>query len=123
MIRGDYFCAVGQRDCVAVNATVARQDLSAQVELRCAGQCILVALAASRLNISRGQNRLLTCPLAVVRLGNRCGRALPAMADDAAESIERVRNCRMLAEGLLIYIGKTGLVQSQVARGAAIDDA
>jgi hypothetical protein len=49
--------------------------------------------------------------------------ALAAMADHAAESIERVRNCRMLAEGLLIYVGKTGFVQSQVAGGAAVDDA
>jgi hypothetical protein len=59
----------------------------------------------------------------MVRLGNRSGRALPAMADDATESVERVWNCRMLSEGLPIYVGKTGLVQSQVARGAAVDDA
>jgi hypothetical protein len=82
-----------------------------------------VALAAAGLNVSRGQNRFLAGPLAVVRLGNRSGSALPAMADDATESVERMWNYRVFAEGLPIYVGKTGLVQSQVARGAAVDDA
>jgi hypothetical protein len=123
MIRGHHFGTVWQRNGMAVDTTVSRQDPSAQVELRCAGQCILVALAAAGLNVSRGQNRFLAGTFAVVRFGNRSGRALPAMADDATESIDRVWNYRVFSEWLLIYVGKTGLVQSQVARSAAVDDA
>jgi uncharacterized membrane protein len=45
------------------------------------------------------------------------------MADDASESIQRVRDNRVLAEGLLRHIGKTGLVQSEMAGGATVSDA
>ena len=123
MIRGRHLCAVGPRDGVAVNAAVTRQQRSAQIELRCSGQCVLVALAAAGLNVTRGQDRFLAGTFAVVCLGDRGGCTLSAMADHASESVERVRNYRVLAEGLLIYVGKTGLVQTQVAGGAAVDDA
>ena len=76
MIRGPTLRAVGPRDGVAVDAAVARQHGSAQVELRRSGQRILVALAAAGLNVARGQNRLFAGPLAVVRLGNRGGLSL-----------------------------------------------
>ena len=123
MIRGHDLASVGQRDSVAVDAAVARQHGSAQVELRCSGQRILVALAAAGLNVTRGQDRFLAGAFAVVRFGNRGGRALPAMADDATESVQCVRNCRVFAEGLLTHVAKTGLIQSQVAGGAAVNDA
>ena len=92
----------GQLDGVAVDAAVARQHGSAQVELRCSGQRILVALAAAGLNVARRQDRFFAGSFAVVRLCNRGGSALPAMADDASESVQRMRNYRVFAERLLV---------------------
>ena len=106
-----------------MDTAVARQHRSAQVELRCPGQCVLVALATAGLNVTRRQNRLFTGSFAVMCLGDCCGGSLAAMADNASKSIQRVRNHRVFAERLLLHIGKTGFVQSQVAGRAAVDDA
>src|ERR1700686_336427 len=81
-----------------------------------------MAFAAGRLDVFRGQNRLLPCQRAVVRLGNRSGRALSAMANRASELIELVRNRRMRAEGLIRNIRETGFFQPDVATGAAVYD-
>ena len=121
MIGGNDLCAVRARDGVAVDAAIARQHDSALVELRCSGQRVLVALAATRLNVTGGQNRLFAGSFAVMRLGDGRGRSLAAMADDASESVERVRNCGVFAEGLLIHIAKTGFIQSKMAGRAAVD--
>ena len=107
---------------MAVDAAVARQHGSAKVELRRSGQCILVALAAAGLNIACRKDRLFAGPFAVVCLGNRRGWALTAMTDNAAKSVQRVRNDRVFPEGLLFHVAKTCLIQSQMARGAAVDD-
>src|SRR5579863_8939451 len=56
-----------------------------------------------------------------MRLGNSCGCSLAAMADHASKAVERVRNHRVFAEGLLLHIGKTGLLQTQMARCAAVN--
>ena len=117
------FVPSGQRNGVAMDAAVARQHRPAQVELRRSGQRILVALAAAGLNVARGQNRLFAGSFAVVRLGNGGGCSLTAMADHASKSVKRVRNCRVLAEWLLLHVAKTGLLQSQMTGRAAIDDA
>jgi uncharacterized membrane protein len=47
---------------------------------------------------------------------------LSAMADDASKPVERVWNRGVLPEGLLIHVAETGLVQSKVARCAAVND-
>jgi len=82
-----------------------------------------VALAAAGLDVARGQDWFFAGPFAVVCLGNRCGRTLAAMTNNAAESVQRVWNDRVFAEGLLFHVAKTCLIQSQMARGAAVDDA
>jgi hypothetical protein len=81
-----------------------------------------MALAAARLNVPRGKDWFFAGPFAVVRLSNRRSRPLAAVTDDAAESIQRVRNDRMFAEGLLSHVAKTGLIQPQVACSTAVDD-
>ena len=106
---------------MAVNATVAREQRSAKIELGRSGHRVLVALAATGFDVACGQDRLFACAFAPMRLDHCGGLSLAAVTDDAAEAVERVRNNRVFAEWLLIHIGKTRLLQSQVARRAAID--
>ena len=54
--------------------------------------------------------------------GDIRGGSLTAMTDNASKSIDRVRDRRVFAEGLLIYIAKTCFVQPKVTCRAAIDD-
>ena len=82
-----------------------------------------MALAAAGFNVARRQDWLLACAFAVVRLPNSSRRALAPVTDDTSESIQGVRHDRMFAEGLLGYIGKTRLVQSEMAGGATISNA
>ena len=58
----------------------------------------------------------------MVRLRNCGGLSLAAVTDHATESIQRVRNYRMLPEWLLAHIRKTRFIQPQVASGAAVND-
>lgn len=88
MVSGHHFGAVGERNSVAVDASVAPQHASAKVELRCSRQLILVALAAAGLDITRRKDWLLAGSLAGVRLGNRGRRTLPAVANHATKSVQ-----------------------------------
>ena len=123
MIRGDHPASIRPHDGVAVHASVTRKHRSAEVELRCSGQRILVTLAAAGFNEARGQKRFFSGSFAVMRLGNCSGCALAAMTDDATESIQRVGNDGVLPERLLRHIGKTGLVQPKMAGSATVGDA
>ena len=117
------YVAVGQLHRVAMHATVAREQVAALIQLRRSRQRPAVALAARRLDVLRRQNRLLPRQRAVMRLRNGGGRTLSAMADHASKLIELMRNHGMRAERLLAHVGEAGLVQSEVAGGAAVDDA
>ena len=88
MVRGHHSVAVGERNRVTVDATVAPQHASTKVELGCSRQLILVALAAAGLDIACRQDWLFAGPFAGVRLGNRGGRTLPAVANHATKSVQ-----------------------------------
>ena len=114
--------AVGQFDGVTVHAAISSQQITSQVQLRCAGERSAMALSAGRLDVACRQDRLLPGQRAAVGFFDGGRRALPTVAHHAAELVKRVRNRRMPAERLCGDIGKTGLFQSGVAGGAAIDD-
>src|ERR1700690_3821385 len=82
-----------------------------------------MALPAGRLNIARRQNRLLPGQRAAMSLLDGGRSALPTVAHDAAELVRCVRDHGMAAERLCADVGKAGLFQSDVAGGAAIDNA
>jgi len=106
-----------------MHAAFTRQQIASLIQLRRAGQRPAVALAARRLNILGGKNRLLPGQRAIVRFAERGGRALSTMADRASELVELVRDHGMRAEWLVGNIGEAGLFQSHVATGAAVDHA
>src|SRR5690348_9697486 len=81
-----------------------------------------MALAAARFNITGGQDWLFPGSFAMVRFFDGGGSSLAPMANDTTKSIDRVRNGRMLTEGLLIHIAKTRFIQPQVTGRTAIDD-
>src|SRR5208337_3609958 len=81
-----------------------------------------MALPAGRLDIPRRQDRLLPRQRTAVGFLDRCRRPLPTVTHHAPELVKCVRNCRMPAEWLGADIGKTRLLQPNVAGGASIDD-
>src|ERR1035441_3155249 len=106
-----------------MHAAFTGQQVASLAQLRRAGQRPAVALTARRLDVLGGKSRLLPGQRAVVRLGHRGGRALPAMADRAPELIELVRDHGMRAERLVGNVGKSGFFEPDVATGAAVDNA
>ena len=71
-----------------MNAAIAREQISAEVELGRSGHRVLVALAASGFNVARGQNGFFTGTFAVVRLDHSGCLALASMANDATEVLK-----------------------------------
>jgi hypothetical protein len=123
VIRGGDARSVWLHDSVAPHASVASDQLPAQVQLRRALHGAKVTLTAGRLEISRRQHRLFPCLSAAVSFFDRGGRALSTMADHTTEVSQRMRNWRMRAVRLLAHAGQTGFFQGNVACRAAIDHA
>lgn len=67
-----------------------------------------MTLSTANLHVSGGQQGLL--PRERAAMGFACGRRRPlsAMARDATEFSERVRNRRMRSEGLLLHVTQAG---------------
>src|ERR1035438_3631903 len=106
-----------------MHAAFTGQQVASLVQLRRAGQRPAVALTARRLDVLGGKSRLLPRQRAIVRFGERRGRALPAMADGAPELLELVRDHGMRAERLVGNVGKAGFFEPDVATSAAVDNA
>ena len=82
-----------------------------------------MTLAAPRLDVACGQNRLFPSEGAAVRLFNGGGISLTAMTHDASELFSSVCEHGMLAIRLHTDIGETRFIQPDVATRAAIGDA
>ena len=107
---------------MAVNATILRQHLAAEIELRSASQILLVALSAGRLQVLCGQQRFFPGERAHVSFFDGSRSALSTMAHRASKLFELMRDRRMRTVGLRGDVHQRRFFESRMTGLAAIDD-
>src|SRR5208337_134012 len=105
-----------------MDAAVPAQEMTSLVQLGSAGQVGAMALSARRLRVTRGQNGLFPRQRAAVSFFDSGRRALPAMANHAAELLRPVRDRGMPAKRLGGDIRQARFFQTNVAGRATVYD-